>query len=256
LKHAPRIIRDNKELFQNYRDLTAGDIICGRIRLKPGEDHLLLDLSVRGIAAIPSLISQMCSRSKVFQTRLFGHRMIPDTMVIYTFHDLLNTTGLYGRRGYEEVIVKQEGKNGGLGIFRFKSIEDVYTQSALGVIPYPYVIQPFIPDCQDLRVIILDSYMEVYERRNPDNFRNNLHCGGTPVPSTIDDDQLALCREIMRRGEFPYAHLDLMVADDGSTYFTEVNLRGGLRGAAISSEQYQKRIADIHQRLCSKLENQ
>lgn len=250
MRRSPRIIRDNRTLFEQYDILEAGDTICCRIRLKPGEEHLLVDLAERGIRAIPSFTSQICSRSKTFQTRLFAPLMVPGTTVIYTIHDLLNAIGNYGQAGIEKVVVKQEGKNGGLGIFLFKSIEEVYSQSALGVIPFPYVLQPFISDCRDLRVIVLGEYTETYERTNPNNFRNNLHCGGRPKPCALSDEQEALCQLIMQRGGFPYAHLDLMVTDDTTTHFIEVNLRGGLRGAQIGSREYEQRIEDIHSGLC------
>ena len=250
MKRKPRIIRDNKTLLKQYDALEAGDIICCRIRLKPGEEHLMLDLAERGVKATPSFTSQLCSRSKAFQTRLFAPLMVPGTTVIYSIHDLLGAVDSYGQKGIEKVVVKQEGKNGGLGIFLFKSIEEVYTQSALGLIPYPYVLQPYMSDCRDLRVIMLGEYMETYERVNPHNFRKNLHCGGTARPGRLTDKQQALCRTIMQRGGFPYAHLDLMETDDATTFFIEVNLRGGLRGAQISIREYEQRIEDIHTRLC------
>jgi glutathione synthase/RimK-type ligase-like ATP-grasp enzyme len=250
LRRTPRIIRDNTTLFEQYEILEPGDIICCRLRLKPGEEHLLLDLSSRDIIGIPSFISQLCSRSKAFQTRLYSWAMIPGTTVIYTIHDLLNAVGTCGRTGITKVVVKLEGKNGGLGVFLFSSIEDVYTQSALGLIPYPYVLQPFVSDCRDLRVIVLGNYWEAYERSNPHNFRHNLHCGGTPAPAELTDKQRKLCRRVMEQGTFPYAHIDLMITDDGLTYFTEINLRGGLKGAQIKSEEYQQRIDDVSETLC------
>jgi ribosomal protein S6--L-glutamate ligase len=176
--------------------------------------------------------------------------MIPGTTAIYTIHDLLDAVGTYGQTGVTKVVVKLEGKNGGLGVFLFSSIEDVYTQSALGQIPYPYVVQPFVSDCRDLRVIVLGNYWEAYERSNPHNFRHNLHCGGTPAPAELTDKQRKLCRRVMEQGTFPYAHIDLMITDDGLTYFTEINLRGGLKGAQIKSEEYQQRIDDVSETLC------
>lgn len=252
LKRDPIVIKDNQSLFNHYNSLEAGDIICCRIRLKPGEEHLLLNLSERGVKAVPSLTSQLCSRSKAFQTRLFSWAMLPGTTVIYTVHDLLKVIGQYGNCSISKVVLKQEGKNGGLGIFLFNSIEDIYTQSAVGMHSYPFVIQPFISDFRDLRVIILDDYIEVYERISSGSFRHNLHCGGTPRPSELSDQQLRLCQKIMDQGAFPYAHLDLMVRDDGTTYFTEINLRGGLRGAKIESSVYQSRIEKIQDQLCCK----
>lgn len=249
MKHGPVVIKDNRTLFSQYNSLKAGDIICCRIRLKPGEEHLLLDLSERGIEAIPSLTSQLCSRSKAFQTRLFSWAMIPGTTVIYTVHDLLAAIGRYGSSGITKVVMKQEGKNGGLGVFLFNSMEDLYTQSATGLHTYPYVIQPFLTACRDLRVIILGDYIEVYERTRSGGFRHNLHCGGTAKPAELTAGQRNLCGKIMTQGKFPYAHLDLMVADDGTTYFTEINLRGGLRGAQIQSTEYLARLRTLHTEL-------
>ena len=53
----------------------------------------------------------------------------------------------------------------------------------------------------------------------------------------------------MERGDFPYAHIDLMETPDKNLHLTEINLRGGLRGAQISSEEYRDRIAARNQQL-------
>jgi len=37
-----------------------------------------------------------------------------------------------------------------------------------------------------------------------------------------------------------------MVKDDGTTYLSEINLRGGLKGARISTAEYELRIKAIH----------
>ncbi len=249
----PRVITDNESLFNQYQDLQAGDIICSRIRIRPGEEYLLLDLSRRGVIAVPSLISQLCSRSKSLQARLCPWAMIPSTTVIYTIHDMLETLNSYARKKIGEVVVKLEGKNGGLGILKFGSIEDVHTQAVLGRLSYPFVIQPFIGGCRDVRVICLDDYWEAYERYNPDNFRNNLHCGGSPSPRELSREQRNLCTRVMEQIDFPYAHLDLMITEGGTSYLGEINLRGGLQGAAISSEDYRLRLTAIERKLCEKM---
>ena len=38
----PRIITDNHSLLTHYQELKKGDIVLGRIRLRPGEECLLL----------------------------------------------------------------------------------------------------------------------------------------------------------------------------------------------------------------------
>ena len=51
----------------------------------------------------------------------------------------------------------------------------------------------------------------------------------------------------MKQTDFYYAHLDLMVTEGGASYLGEINLRGGLRGARISPQDYRQRIkaADV-----------
>ena len=136
-----------------------------------------------------------------------------------------------------------------MGILLYRSIEDIYTQAANGVLSYPFVIQPFVEHSSDIRVIVLDEYTEAYSRFNPNNFRNNLHCGGSAQPCSISEEVGNFCAEVMVRGDFPYAHLDLMVTPEKVIYLAEINLRGGLRGARISSEEYKSRITDIDNRI-------
>ncbi len=235
--------------MEAYHELVAGDIVACRIRLKYEEEHLLLDLVERGIRLIPSASSQLASRSKTFQARLLGALMIPHTVVIYDIHGLLETVSLYGKHCVEKVVLKHDRKNAGLGIHLFQSIEDVYTQAANNVLPFPFVLQPFIADSHDVRVIFLGEYIEAYERKNPDNFRHNLHCGGSAKPYLPSQEQLNICNEAMRRGVFPYAHLDLMITEEGKTYLAEINLRGGIRGASIDPASYTEKVRAIETRL-------
>ncbi|MBW2506041.1 MAG: hypothetical protein JRD19_03110 [Deltaproteobacteria bacterium] len=51
----------------------------------------------------------------------------------------------------------------------------------------------------------------------------------------------------MARGRFPYGHLDLIITNTGESYLSEINLRGGIRGALITPEEYQVRVNAIHQ---------
>lgn len=249
LTSQPRIIMKNSELPSVFHELTAGDIIACRLRLKYGEEHLLLDLVERGVQLIPSATSQLASRSKTFQARLLGKLMVPHTAVIYDIHGLLETVSLYGRHSIKKVILKHDRKNAGLGIHLFQNIEDVYTQAANNVLPFPFVLQPFVADSIDVRVVFLDDYVEAYERRNPDNFRNNLHCGGKAIPYALTQQQMALCQKSMQRGSFPYAHLDLMITKEDETYLAEINLRGGIRGALIDPGNYRKKVEAIERKL-------
>jgi glutathione synthase/RimK-type ligase-like ATP-grasp enzyme len=255
LKGPPTVIRDNQTLFTCYQQLNKDDTICGRIRLKPGEEHLLTDLLERGIRLIPSATSQLASRSKTFQARIFSEFMLPGTLPIYDPHALLSASSVYRQQQYTQVILKCDRKNAGLGIHIFKDIEELYNHASSGSFSFPFVIQPYQSHSRDIRVIILGDYLEAYERINPYNFRNNLHCGGDSTPYVLPNQQLEFCRKVMQRGDFPYAHLDLMLTPDGDCRLIEINLRGGLKGAKISGKEYQGKLDMIHEKLLERLSN-
>jgi glutathione synthase/RimK-type ligase-like ATP-grasp enzyme len=244
-----RIVTTSTQLSKVYQKLRSGDVVASRLRLKYGEEHLLLDLMERGVKLIPSATSQLASRSKTFQARLLAPLMVPHTVAIYDIHGLLDAIALYSRHSVRKVILKHDRKNAGLGIHLFRDIEDVYTQAANNVLPYPFVLQPFVENSRDVRVIIIGDYVEAYERNNPDNFRNNLHCGGEATPFRLNKTQLKLCHKVMKRGSFPWAHLDLMITEKSDVYLAEINLRGGMRGAAIDSDSYREKVQTIEEKL-------
>ena len=134
----------------------------------------------------------------------------------------------------------------------FKDIEDVYNQAVLAYTEVPLVVQPYVKEFKDIRVIILDDYVEAYHRYNPNNFRHNLHCGGSSEAWQVDSVMIDFCKKVMKRGEFAYAHIDLMVTPDNTLYLTEINLRGGLKGAAIDAVAYDKKISHIQQQLLNR----
>ena len=242
-----QIIKDNTTLHDNYASWGADHCFIGRVRVKPREEFILSDLEGRGVTLYPSGLSQQVSRSKVQQARLLAEYMIPHTKVIFDQHDLLHAVNLYAEHSITQVVTKDDTKNGGMGIHLWQTVEDVFNQATLSVLPYPFVLQPFLADGRDIRVLKFADYSENYERFNPSNFRNNLHCGGEPIACDLTPEQEEMCAKVMHRCKFPYGHIDLMVSPDGSTYLAEINLRGGLRVAKISAPEYKKMLADIHQ---------
>lgn len=179
--------------------------------------------------------------------------MLPGTLPIYDTHSLLRASSLYQQQQFTRVILKCDRKNAGLGVHLFSSIEDLYNQASGGTFSFPFVIQPFQCNSRDIRVIILGNHLEAYERLNPYNFRKNLHCGGESTPFPLSDQLLTFCTQVMRRGKFPYAHLDLMLTGAGECRLTEINLRGGLKGAKIKGKEYQLKLEEIHERLLAQV---
>ena len=244
----PRLIPDNATLRTDFNLLQAGDVFIGRLCLKSTEENLVVDLLERGVKLFPAGSAQLGCRSKTLQVGMFAEYMVPSTRAIHNLHDLFESLNEYHQCGHGQVVTKKDRANGGMGINLWSSVEEVFNQASCGVLSFPFVLQPFCPNCRDIRVIMLADYQEAYWRDNPDNFRNNLHCGGKSEPTTLTTEQQDVCRQVMARGKFPYSHIDLMVAEDGETWLAEINLRGGIKGARISSSEYRQKIAAIHQR--------
>jgi len=232
------IIDNNDDFFKAFPTLDQRCIVNCRLRLAPGEEHLFVELLERGIHLIPSASSQLASRSKAHQARIFSDLMLPGTCVLYSTNDLLAAISRYNVAGVGEIVVKRDRKNGGIGVHRFPGLEELHNFAVFGNLEFPLIVQPFIERFRDIRVIALGEYWEAYERGNPDNFRHNLHCGGRAGPCELSADLRQFCSRVMERGRFPYAHLDLMELEPGCVYLTEINLRGGLRGAAIDARTY------------------
>jgi glutathione synthase/RimK-type ligase-like ATP-grasp enzyme len=251
------IITDRKALLEHYHRLTADDLILGRILLRPSEENILVDLVSRGVRIFPSALSQIISRSKTLQAKLFENYLPPHTKAIHDRHDLIRAIPSYSRGSVTKVVTKSDRDNGGRGVHLWSSIEDVFSHAAHGMISYPFVLQPyFIRIEKDIRIIVLGDYKESYCRHNPSNFRNNLYFGGKSTPYDLTPEQWSLCETVMERGGFPNAHIDLVVTDAGKTYFSEINLYGGIKGAQIKKSQYQERISAIYNEHISEIYGQ
>ena len=120
---------------------------------------------------------------------------------------------------------------------------------ALSESSYPFVVQPFLESFTDARVIIVGDYVEAYIRHNPHNFRMNISTGGKNYPYTLDKDKEAFCIDAMKRGKFPFAHLDLQITDDGRCYLSEIALSGGIKGAGIRREELEQKKKSVLERL-------
>lgn len=251
----PRLIlKDNRSFRQHLSDLGPRDVVVGLLNIKPTEEVLFLDLVERGITLFPSALAQQLSRSKCLQAIVYKPWMVPGTFVARDRHDMIQQINIYGAGKIKDVVTKQNRFNCGLGIHRWSSIEEVYNQACFGALTYPFTVQPLVKTVIDVRVVILGQYVEAYWRQNPNSFRNNLFCGGESGPYSLNQEQMMLCQAVMDRGKFPYAHIDLMVAEKDTTYLAEINLRGGLKGAKISSSEYRQRIDAVHQSCTDALE--
>jgi len=100
-----------------------------------------------------------------------------------------------------------------------------------------------IPAVAAARVITVGDYTEAYTRHNPDNFRMNIAAGGKSHPYMLKKEEKDFCYAIMKRSKFPFAHIDIMITENGNHHLTEISLNGGIKGASISRKELDKKKA-------------
>ncbi|QER42823.1 hypothetical protein F1847_08740 [Thermodesulfobacterium sp. TA1] len=250
------IVLSYQAFRKHFSELKEGDLIGIRLPLKKEEHGLIIDLIYRKVEAFPSFLSQLLCSSKTFQAEILKEFMPPFTFVVRDKNTLLaSLTQLAQNKNFEKFITKDDQTNCGLGIRLWGSLEEIFNVAGTPVLPFPFVLQPFYPNIRDVRVIILgDLYVEAYERVNDLNFRKNIFWGGVSIPYRLSEEELSFCQKVMERGKFPYAHLDLIYIEEKGPYLSEINLKGGIKGAKISTEQYTQIINNLHQKYYSEWE--
>ncbi|MCU0540542.1 MAG: hypothetical protein MUF46_11845 [Desulfobacterales bacterium] len=202
------ILRTAAALAERFDALGAGDTFIGLLPARFLQAAPAADLVGRGVRCLPSVLCQLLARSKCAQAHLLRRWMAPGTRVV--------------ARRVELMEALQEA---------------LYNAVGLCGEAYPFVLQPFLHGVADVRVIIAGGHTEAYRRENPFNFRANLAAGGSCTPTALGAAPLGLCREVMARGAFPYAHIDLQLMPEGACYLSEIALDGGITGARIGREE-------------------
>ena len=239
------IIKNNRELKEHYHELRSGDIFIGTISSKHMKSCMLVDLLERNINCFPSPLSQILNSSKAAQALILGNWMLPHTCVITRRTDLIETINTYNKNSIGTVVTKENHLHCGYGVRRWDTIEALYSFMAMSESSYPFVVQPFQENFTDIRVIIVEDYIEAYIRHNPNNFRMNIAAGGNSHPYMLKKEEKEFCHAIMKRSRFPFAHIDIMITENGSHYLTEIALNGGIKGARISREELDKKKQDL-----------
>ena len=248
-----RLRRTIIDFRRHYQQLRSGDVIIGALALRPGEEVKALDLAERGVAFFPPVLCQLLSRSKVAQAEVLGDYMVPGSFAAYALADLAGRLPEF--RPGEAVVAKRDRAHLGLGVSLWPSLETLYSLAGLQGLTYPLVVQPFLAGARDLRVVVAGDHLEAYERVNPHSFRKNLFQGGSSQPVNLTGELEDFCREVMARGKFPYAILDLLLDPEGRPYLAEISLKGGLTGARLSQAEFHRRVAALEEDFYRQWEN-
>ena len=249
------IVLSYKAFKRHFQDFKEGDLIGIRLPLKKEEIGLIIDLINRKVEAFPSFLSQILSTSKALQAEILKKFMLPYTFSIRDKTALLSAISELSKTEFQKFVTKDDRANCGLGVRLWNSLEEIFNVAGTPILPYPFVLQPFFENIRDIRVIILEEcHIEAYERTNPYNFRKNLFLGGKASVYSLNEKEIEFCRKVMERGDFPYAHLDLIYIGDKGPYLSEISLKGGIKGAKITHQAYEETIKKIHQKFYKKWE--
>lgn len=248
------IISGNRKLKELYHQLGPGDIFIGSVVSKHLKQSILVDLLERGVHCFPPPLSQVINSSKTMQALVFQDRMLPHTKVITRRVEMIDSINLYNQAGIGHVVTKEDHMHCGYGIRRWESVESLYNHTALLESAYPFVLQPFLENFTDVRIIIVENYVEAYSRHNPYNFRMNISSGGTSSSYALDNDKEKFCRSVMNRGKFPFAHIDLHILESGKCFLSEIALNGGIKGAAISRKVLDEKKQVLLERLAGAID--
>lgn len=188
-----------------------------------------------GIPSVLNLRELQTARSKIatYQRLAQNGVRVPDTIVFFKDSD---PQILVNRFGYP-FVVKPDSGFGGVGvelIHNEQELKDYFETLSYG---QAYVAQEYIATSKgrDIRVVILHGrYYFSMERQatNPDEFRSNVHVGGTTQVKTLTEEEKAFCEKVASIFDLPIIGLDLMIGD-GEYVLAEVNAFPGMPGGKM-----------------------
>ena len=174
-------------------------------------------------------------------------RNAPEKLLITYFPDLIPPTLISRdpaeirafRKDHDDIIVKPLFGNGGAGVFHIKpgdsnlsSLLEMMLESDRA----PVMVQQYLPQVRkgDKRVILIDGVAAGALNRIPQEgeSRSNMHVGGMPAESELDDDDRRICAiigPVLKERGLLFTGIDVI-----GGYLTEINVTSptGLREIA------------------------
>lgn len=113
-----------------------------------------------------------------------------------------------------------------------------------------YLLQEFVPEATDLRVMVLDGeYVGAVERRLPDSedpgrWKHNVHRGAVARGVTLDQDLRRLAEETATALDIPLLGVDLLVGPE-RVVVNETNARPTIDAATKYEADFYDRLATV-----------
>jgi len=210
-----------------YESFKEGDFVFS---LMIRSSHYAKTFLKKGVTLLPKFDMVKLWRSKIEHAKLFKDTHMPQhTTWAYNINELKNLQHYYKSNCPTSQLVTKKYTNtsGGKDVHKWKNIDhiiDYFTTAGAGQF-YPMVIQPFIENYKDYRVIVMGEFVQAIHRYNPNNWKQNTDLGAsiTDVPLTLEEWEFV--RDVQRITKFPFIFIDLMITDD-NIYLGEFSLDG------------------------------
>jgi RimK family alpha-L-glutamate ligase len=151
---------------------------------------------------------------------------VPPTLVTEDFEMALRVCREMG-----DVVIKPLFGSEGKGMVRISDEETAYrVLRAWELNRYIYYIQKYVPHFQeDIRAFVVGGRVVASMKRRGTSWKTNSSRGADVEPVDLSDELKLLALEAVRLIDLEYAGVDLMPAEDGRTYVTEINSIPGWR---------------------------
>lgn len=195
-------------------------------------ENMLLDAGVKSILNIKEL---QVARSKIATYQRFAKNgiRVPETMV---FLKDVDPQQLVKRFGYPFVVKPDKGY-GGRGVELIHNEQELLQYMQTLSYGQAYIAQEYIASSKgrDIRVVVLHGkYYFCMERcaDDPNEFRSNVHVGGTTTLKTLTEEEIAFCERAASVFDLPILGLDLLIGE-GEYVLAEVNAFPGVPGGRM-----------------------
>jgi ribosomal protein S6--L-glutamate ligase len=229
LKGVPEVLTLGvKSNFTDYSEEEKKLIFEASMILYPTTNYAQF-FTTLGKPFFPSLETCLYADEKIKQTNLFSMLSVPHPRTKIYYH--LHHGEILGDFAFPFIAKLPRASSRGRGVYKIENPDQL--QAYLRSTPVAY-IQEYLPHDRDLRVILVnyEPILSYWRRRDPANFRTNLHQGGTAQFLEIPDDALSLARDTALRCRFNDVGLDLILCR-GKWYVIEANMEYGRQGLCM-----------------------
>ena len=204
-------------------------------------EKILIEAGVQSILNVND-VAAMRSKTVSYARLAKNGIRIPKSLIFFEKSDKKRITETFEY----PFVIKPDNGTGGAGVMLIHNDAelDEYMENLTGSVTY--IAQEYIASSKgrDLRVVMLGGkklFAIVRSAATADEFRSNVHLGGTIKEVDIDEDTHTLCKKIAGLYDLDLIGIDLLYAEDGFIV-AEVNSFPGIMGEVLpylnSAAQY------------------